>query len=77
MPNAISFIKSSLIDKIKIHYANDDAFKLSKESRSIEEIEQFKSYVLRMTIYIIIPKYVYVRLEIIDFILCLIFMIFR
>ena len=52
MPNIFSCINSSLIDKIKTHYANDDAFKLSfenssKESRFIEEIEQFKSYDLK------------------------------
>lgn len=49
MANAISHINSYLIDEIRNHYANDNAYtspyeKLSIESTSIEEIEQFKFY---------------------------------
>lgn len=41
-----------MLDEVKIYYVNDDAFKLPfenlpKEFKSIEEIEQFKSYDLR------------------------------
>lgn len=53
MANAISHINSYLIDEIRNHYANDNAYtspyeNLSKESRFIEEIEHFESYDLRV-----------------------------
>jgi hypothetical protein len=50
--NAISCIKNTLIDEIKIHYAGDKVFSLPcesliKDSRTQGEIEQFKSYELK------------------------------
>ena len=52
LANAISCIGNSLIDEIKMHYANDDFFKfpfesLFKETRSVDEIENFKSFDLK------------------------------
>ncbi len=52
MANTISCIRNSLIDEIKSHYGNDNVFKipvasLSKEARTVEEIEQFKFYELK------------------------------
>ena len=52
LENAMSCIGNSLIDEIKMHYANDDFFKfpfesLSKETRSVDEIEKFKSFGLK------------------------------
>jgi hypothetical protein len=52
LANAISCIKNSLIDEIKVHYVNDDVLRipyefLSKEARTSEEIEKFKSYGLK------------------------------
>ena len=52
MAIVVSYMKSCLIDGIKIHYANDNAFDLPfeiylKKLRSIKEIEQFESYDLR------------------------------
>jgi len=51
LANAISCIKNSLIDEVKIHYVNDEAFQcpyksLTKKSRSVEEMEKFKTYIL-------------------------------
>jgi hypothetical protein len=47
LANAISCIRNSLIDEIKIHYVDDEFFKLSfeslsKEARTGNEIEKFK-----------------------------------
>lgn len=47
MANAISYIKNSLIDEIKMRYVDDEIFSLPyesliKESKTRKEIEQFK-----------------------------------
>ena len=52
LANAILCIGNSLIDEIKMHYANDDFFKFSfesssKETRFVNEIEKFKSFDLK------------------------------
>jgi hypothetical protein len=52
LANAISCIRNSLIDEIKVHYVNDDVLRipyesLGKEARISEEIEKFKSYELK------------------------------
>ena len=52
LANAISCIRNSLMDEIKLHYPNDDFFKipfesLSKEARTMNEIDKFKSFELK------------------------------
>ena len=76
LTNAISCIGNSLIDEIKMHYVNDDFFKfpfesLSKETRSIDEIEKFKSFDLKDEILyyngrVCIPKFGEHRLNIMN-----------
>ena len=51
LANAISCIRNSLMDEIKMHYVKDDFFKipfesLSKEARTVDEIDKFKSFEL-------------------------------
>jgi hypothetical protein len=74
LANAISCIRNSLIDEIKDHYVNDDILRvpyesLSKEARTSEEIEKFKSYELKDHVLyynsrVCIPKFGEYRLNI-------------
>lgn len=52
LANVISYIKNSLMDEIKMHYIDDEFFNipfksLSKEARTANEIEKFKSFELK------------------------------
>jgi hypothetical protein len=49
LANAISCIRNSLMDEIKMHYIDDEFFNipfenLSKEARTTNKIEKFKSF---------------------------------
>ena len=76
LANAISRIRDSLMDEIKMHYTIDDFCKflfesLSKEARTVDEIDKFKSFelndgVLYYKCRVCVPKFGEYRLDIMN-----------
>ena len=76
LANAVSCIRNSLMDEIKMHYIDDEFFNipfesLSKEARTTDEIEKFKAFELKDEILyyngkVCVPKFGEYRLNIIN-----------
>ena len=77
LANAISCIRNSLVDEIKMHYIDDEFFnitfgKLSKEAQTANKIEKFKSLELKDEILyyngrVCVPNFGEQRLNIINY----------